>query len=261
LAGLLVYLFISPDPANQSQIGKAFLSFAATVVAISRVLHGNTTVSDQEYLAAYGDILNDVFSGNKKALRKLLKGIRLYNQNRFAGALRTLTSLKENCVSDHEHAVVLFFIAMCYDDRGFYDAAAASYREAIQHNPVFDVTSSNLGRIQTEKGEYETAIRSLQKAIQINKANQYAYTNLAGLHLSLLQYDKAIEFARTAVNIMPNMTEALETITLSYAGKQDRQTAESYFQKSILNGSPPEQLRSMIESLYQGNTSVLSPNK
>jgi hypothetical protein len=108
LAGLLVYLFISPDPANQSQIGKAFLSFAATVVAISRVLHGNTTVSDQEYLAAYGDILNDVFSGNKKALRKLLKGIRLYNQNRFAGALRTLTSLKENCVSDHEHAVVLF---------------------------------------------------------------------------------------------------------------------------------------------------------
>lgn len=261
LAGLSVYFLISPDPAEKSRAGKSLLSLAAAVVAIVRVLHGNPAVSDKEYLTAYGDILNGAFADDKKSQNKLLRGIALYNQNRYANALRILTSLREDCVSEREHAAVLFFIAMCHDERGLYDVAADAYEEAVRRDPAFDVAWSNLGRLHTEKGKYEQAIRSLQTAVQINRANQYAHANLAAVFLLQLEYDKAIASAQAAIDIAPNMTEPLETLALCYAGKQDRQTAESYYQKSVLNGSDPEQLRSMLEGLYQGDASALSQNK
>ena len=69
-------------------------------------------------------------------------------------------------------------------------------------------------------GNYKEALRSLEKAVLIDKKNQQAYTNIASLYLSLLQYDKAIKNASYAIEISPNMAEALQILALAYAGKK-----------------------------------------
>ena len=40
--------------------------------------------------------------------------------------------------------------------------------------------------------------------------------------------------------------------------KNDNEKAEEYYKKSVLNGTDPEILRSMMDSLYKGDDTVLT---
>jgi len=115
-------------------------------------------------------------------------------------------------------------------------------------------------------GDYEGAIQDYNKAIELNPNDPDIYYNrgVAKYNLgdyagTILEYDKAIEYASIAIDIAPNMHQAHQILALAYAGKKDKETAEKYYQKCIINGTKSsKEIRNMMDNLYAGDDTVIS---
>jgi len=226
--------------------------------AVARIFYQNKA-RNKEYLKIYSKIIGNAFQNNPKALDKLLKGITLYNKPDYKGAVNVFESLIKGCVSNREFSVTYFFLALCFDDMSLNDEAIKAYGNATNYNNNFATAWSNRGIIHKKRGEFDEAIQCFDKAIELDKTHNFAYSNKASVYLALLEYDKAIEYASIAIDIAPNMHQAHQILALAYAGKKDKETAEKYYQKCIINGTKSsKEIRNMMDNLYAGDDTVIS---
>lgn len=242
-----------------STVLRLISSLVICIAAIIRVSSKRRIVINRkDYIKAYNDIIGKTFLQNSKALNRFLKGIDYYNRENYKNALKIFNSLITDCVSDREFSAVYFFTAISYSEIGLYDNALKAYCNATNYNPHFSSAWSNRGLIHKNLGEFNEAVICLNKAIELDKTNNFAYLNLSSVYLALLDYDKAIDYALTAVTIAPNMYQAYHVLALAYAGKNDKESAEVYYKKSILNGAKDAKaIRDMMDSLYTGDNTVL----
>lgn len=231
---------------------RAFVAFLTGVIAIGRMLVSqpqhtiNTSVVEKEYT----DILENVFSKEPKARKKLLQAIVLYNQNKFRSAINRLITLLKTCDTNKDASAVHFFLALCYDDQELWTQALEHYLQVVRHNPANDTALSNAGLIYKKMGNINDAIDCYRKAIAVSSDNAFSYNNLAIIYLDIMEVDNAIKAAENALGIKRNMYQAMNTLAMAYSLKNDKQSAEKYFQQSVINGCPDaDVLRTMMNHM------------
>ena len=228
------------------------MAFLTGVIAIGRMLTNRpqytfrVAVLEKEH----AHTLKDVFLENKKARKKLMKAIVQYNENKFRDAINILTELLKSCETNNDLAAVHLFLALCYDDQELWKQSLEHYVQVIRHDTTNDTAHSNAGLIYKKMGNFNDAIDCYKKAIAINPGNAFAYNNIAGTYLNMLDADSAIESALKTLEIKSNMYQAMNTLALAYSFKNDKESAEKYYQLSVVNGCPnASHLRMMMSQM------------
>ena len=199
------------------------------------------------YELRYDDIIDNAFAEQPKQRKKLLKAIRIYNQNKFLIAVKRLERLKRYCQKVKDNYAVHLFIALCYTDANLLTQAIAVYQYMINKNYADTIVYSNLGHIQSSMGKYEEAIRNFEYALGMDRTNAQAYHNLASVYFNMDELDSAIFYDQKALEINGKMHQAATLLTIIYALQNDRENFDKYFHIAVTSGKNPQELNQIVE--------------
>ena len=131
------------------------------------------------YKKAYSHLIKDSFSDNKKQLAKLLKALKLYNDDKFQKALSILSDLEAECNTTNEKYSVYLFEAFIHTDLGDNKEAIDIYEKMINNGIADSRIFSNLLNIYKEEGNFEKAYEAGIQAIHVDPKSCNAYNNFA----------------------------------------------------------------------------------
>lgn len=242
--GLYVYgIVVNGDKPTDNLVRTILILFSGLSVMAKTMPR---RMSVKQYAAAYGKELGDAFSIDLKKRENLLGAIRLYDEGKYAAAMKMLESLKmDACTRDEIYAVWLF-TALCQTGLGLNEAVIATYQEAIQKGAVSSLLYSNLGARYAAAGDGGAAAKAYAKAIEMDENNALAHNNFANLLLQIGEYDLAADAAMSAVEINPEQYQAWTVLAIVAAVKHDDELQKEFFQKAVRYGQQEEALRAAI---------------
>ncbi|MBE5938009.1 MAG: tetratricopeptide repeat protein [Lachnospiraceae bacterium] len=184
----------------------------------------------RQYAEIYKDLLQDAFSNDKGGYRKLIRGIDFYQNDQLNKAIKHLTKLEKRCITSHDTSAVLFFIAKCYQEKGEYSKAIATYERLLKINGSCSAAWSNLGFINLENGNFSDAEYALNQALLYDPNDSYAYCNLANILYKNGEFEKAKNLGVKAFQLNNQLSEAASITALCYACLGDIEHAKKYCQ-------------------------------
>ncbi len=120
-----------------------------------------------------------------------------------------------------------------YSDRGDFDAAKASYNDALSLNPLNASSHSGLGWVYWDIEDYEAARASFARAVELNAG----VSSLAGLASSLryleTDLDRAQSLLEQAILIDPEYSWAARELGWLHTDIDNYEEAHVYFDKAI----------------------------
>ena len=106
-------------------LSKALILFVGYLLAILGIRR-KRSINPMLYRQKYKEQLRNAFSSDGFSLRRLLKAIALYNENKPAKAIAALDKIYKNCLYADDFCAVLLFKALCLEEQGnFYEALNA----------------------------------------------------------------------------------------------------------------------------------------
>ncbi len=114
-----------------------------------------------------------------------------------------------------------------------YDAAIASYREAIRLDPKLAPAHNNLGLALASKKEYDAAIASYREAIRLEPKLALAHSNLGNALHGKKEYDAAIASCKEAIRLDPKLAPAHNNLGLALANKKEYDAAIASCKEAI----------------------------
>lgn len=102
-----------------------------------------------------------------------------------------------------------------------WEAAEASYREAIALNPGEPGALHDHGWLLITRGAYDEGIAEIRRAQQLDPVSPRANMHVAWAYIYTGQYDRAIAEARRALALSPDFAEALGCIEHAYLLRGD----------------------------------------
>jgi tetratricopeptide (TPR) repeat protein len=116
------------------------------------------------------------------------------------------------------------------------------YRKAIDLNPIYAQSLSNLGYLKATRGEHEEAKTMLERAIRLKDGKSpTTYLGLAIIHQAKKDYDKALEMFLELARRNPNNAETFVRIGSLYLQMKESKKAEEYFLKAAGVAKNPKQ--------------------
>lgn len=111
------------------------------------------------------------------------------------------------------------------------------YTEAIEHGPRFLEAYSSLGRLYADLGYEDQAVQVLRSGLEVAMQGTEEEANLHHLLGTVLQgqerLDEAVAEFRAAIEIEPNMSDALFSLGWTYALSENREEARRFLQKFL----------------------------
>ncbi len=137
--------------------------------------------------------------------RKLAEGVRLYQQQQWHAASRTLEAVltREPKQFDAQH--LLGLIAHQQHD---YDRAIKCFTQAIALQPLNATPYYNLGLTLQERKEYASALRLYQMALELQPANVKILNNHGIVLKELKQYERALASYGQAITLDPEYAKS-----------------------------------------------------
>lgn len=249
-----VVLELKNGTAETNTVIRAVLICAMAVITTLRVVFGfkgSSKAVRLKYEQAYKKEIRDAFSaeGQEKAKDMLMKGIELYNNNRFDKAIETLAKLIPECRTDNDHAAVLMFVALSYTDLGSPEDALAAYYDLLKFDDTRSEVWSNMGLLYTRLGKHEDAIGYLKNAVKYDSKNEYAFSKLAYAYLNIQDYENAITYAKRSLEINAKLCPAASTAAVAYKAVGDEDNSRKYYNMYVINGGNGEALRTLLDNV------------
>ena len=229
----------------------------AGVLAVYIIAMTGTRAKQKKYIMSsyekdYADIIKDSFFDNKKAYKRLIKGIDCYNKDNYRGAIRIFERLQGECSSSNEYVAVRFFEGMCYLECEFYEEAIVIFEDMLQRNNIFTYGWVNLGNAYMEAGNLNKAIEVIGRAIDLEPDDAVNYTNLAALYGRQGNPEMAVEYAQKAIARNGNQLEAISTAAVAYKMLGDWENVEKYRNMYSVCGGDLEEIAWDLEQVVAG---------
>ena len=110
-------------------------------------------------------------------------------------------------------------------NKGDYDAALASFKEAIRLNPDIFFAHYNLGMTYGKKGQWDASIDSFKEANRLKPDDARAHFNLGVVYVKKGQWDASIDSFKEVIRLKPDVAVAHYRLGNAYVGKGDRKAA------------------------------------
>lgn len=198
-----------------------------------------------QFAAAFAKELGNAFADDTRKRERLLKAVRLFDEDKNRAALKILDDLRPDARTRDEIYAVGLFTALCQRDLGLTAAAIATYEDTAAKGAETSQLYSNLGILYGET-DPEKAFSAYMKAIKLDPQNAMPHNNVAALMLRLGEYDGAAQAAANAVEINPNQHQAWTTLAIVTAIQKDEERSEKCVRKAVECGQDEAALRGAI---------------
>lgn len=243
------------ESENVIKFGIVILGLMITLVRLISKTGGGRSL--RKYEAAYRKHIGEAFSraGKKKQKNALLHTIKSYSEGRCSAAVSQLESLLKECDTKDDHAAVLLFLALSYEQMEMIDDAIASYEKLLKYSPERSTAWSNLGILYRQQGKTEKSISCIESALKCDQNNAHAWNNLAQAYLAAGSFDKVIAPAHRALSIKADMYQADTALAVAYFALDDKEKSKQHFDSAVLHGANAANLTSILNGMTYGNIS------
>lgn len=245
-----IFFKANPDYKAAAQVAGVLVVY---MIAIVGTQAKQAKYMRHTYERDYADIIKDAFNDNKKAYKKLMKGIDCYNKNNYRRAIGILERLQRDCSTANEYVAVRFFEATCYLECEFYDEAISIYEDILQRNSIFTFAWTNLGNAYLEAGKLNRAVEVIKRAIDLEPDEAVNYTNLAATYMRQGKPELAVEYAEKAIEHNANQLEAISTAAVAYKVMGDWENVEKYRNMYSMCGGDMEEITLDLEQVVEAN--------
>lgn len=195
------------------------------------------------YASAYEKHLGNAFADDLSKRESLLAAVRLFDENKYAQAIKALENLKMDARTKADYHAVSLFIGLCQTNLGLNDAAIATYEEAVQKGAVSSTLYSNLGARYGAISNVPKALEAYSEAIDLDPENPMPHSNIANLAITHDQYDVVIEAGARALELDPGLYQAASAMAMAYAALGDEAQTEKYFNLAVKGGQDAKVLQ------------------
>jgi len=115
-------------------------------------------------------------------------GVNRYNDRDLDAAA---VSFRKALERDPRISVAHYYLANIFNEKGRTGEAIAEYQQAISMNPNLEEAHYNLGVIYDRQGQVQDALAAYDRTLGINPENANAYYNLGVIYDRLGQLDEA----------------------------------------------------------------------
>ena len=220
IAILYNQFFVQESP-DYARVLRVIGVFAIYFVGYIRYFATRKTMVRRVNEDAYGSIIGNAFHNEGEEYDRLMKGIELYNKDRYGKAIDLLVDLliSGEVVTAQEKFAVNFFIAQCYVEQEDFVSGIETYEELLESfdpNQLYDadrnriILYNNLGNAYNEVGQFEDAKEILEKAFNLAPGEIEAPINLAYTEFKLGNQDRAMALIDDVVAKYPECEEAVD---------------------------------------------------
>jgi tetratricopeptide (TPR) repeat protein len=238
----------------QQNLFRAVLIVAGLVATMVKLATG--TAGRSRSLAFYEKMYAEETAGafeNSPALRKkLVKGIRLFQENQPHKALKIFASLSQKCETRADFRAVYLFHALSLTSMGNHYGAIEVYERAVRLVPDYGRFYSNLGFAYMQTKNTEKAIENYERALELAPNHAPALSNLANIYFEQSRFEEAIASAEKALEAEPSFYQASTLLAIIHSINGDEENAKKYFHMAISSGQNPNDLKNAIE-YYKNN--------
>ena len=204
------------------------------------------------YEKMYAEETAGTFENTPALRKKLIKGIRLFQENNPKAALKIFVSLTDKCETRADFRAVYLFRALSLTSMGNHYGAIEVYEKAVRLVPDYGRFYSNLGFAYTQIKNTEKAMENYERAIELNPNHAPALSNLANIYFEQSRFDEAIAHAEKALAAEPSFYQASTLLAIIHSVNGDEENAKKYFHMAISSGQNPQDLKNAIE-FYKNN--------
>ena len=228
---------------------RSLLIVAGLVATMVKLASG--TAGRSRSLAFYEKMYTEETAGafeSSPALRKkLMKGIRLFQENKYMKALKIFVALTEKCETRADFRAVYLFRALSLTSMGNHYGAIEVYEKAVRLVPDYGRFYSNLGFAYTQIKNTEKALENYERALELNPGHAPALSNIANLYFEQSRLEEAAEYAEKALAAEPSFYQASTLLAIIHSIGGDEENAKKYFHMAISSGQNPNDLKNAIE--------------
>jgi tetratricopeptide (TPR) repeat protein len=132
---------------------------------------------------------------------------------------------------------------------GLLSEAEATYRQAIELNPIFYGSFRYLGEVLALQGKLDQAVEAYQRAKELNPKALWVHQRLGEVFLQLNKIDDAIACFQTAIEINPDFSWAYNGLGECWSWKGNRENAIAAYQKAVELNSDSETFQHNLEKV------------
>jgi len=253
---VLFYQINIAEETNWRLVGKATKLFIVYALAMFGIIRKRSPFDYKVYEVKYKDIIRDAFKNDRNNYMRLMRVIRLMNDNKYKAAIKLLENLKGECVSYQDTSAVLMFLATCYVNKKDNDKAMEIYREVVKIDVANSMAWFNMGALYQENENLEQAFEAYQNAVNYNNDDAYAHVAIAECYLEKENPHKAIEHSLKALELDKKMKNAMAMAMCGYALLGDRQNAEKYYKMYGKLGKDSKIIRKEMEQILAVTSKV-----
>ena len=178
------------------------------------------------YESQYFDHIGNAFANYPSHKQKLLRAVRLYNEDKLGDALKYLSDLKPLCKERDDLYAVGLFTGLVFTDMGYKEDAIYVYQALLNMNIASSTIYGNLGSLYSGMGNYNDAIATLRLSIQNDEKNPAPYNNLAQLYFDTYDFENAKEYALKALQINHKFRPSASLLAIIYSLEDDKENAK-----------------------------------
>lgn len=127
--------------------------------------------------------------------------------------------------------------------------AEATYRQAIELNPIFYGGFRYLGEVLALEGKLDQAVEAYQRAKELNPKALWVHQGLGEVFLQLNKLEDAIACFQTAIEINPDFSWAYNGLGECWSLKGNRENAIAAYQKAVELNPDSETFRHKLEKV------------
>ncbi len=215
---------------------------------------GGTSRGTGFYAKAFEKELKGAFSApeQKAVRRRLLEGVRAYNENRYDRALQCLNLVKQRCVTPDDYGATYLFLGLTYTDMKALDQAIEAYETLLSHDESRASAWNNLGMLYADKGLTDKAAAHYRRATEVDNTYATAFNNMAQLLLRNGEWSETIPFASHALYLKANFVPAMNALAVAHYALGHRAESRRYTDMAVLNGGDRKKLESIFYMLDHG---------
>ncbi|GDZ95891.1 tetratricopeptide TPR_2 repeat protein [Planktothrix agardhii CCAP 1459/11A] len=133
--------------------------------------------------------------------------------------------------------------------RGLLTEAEATYRQAIELNPIFYGSFRYLGEVLALQGKLDQAVEAYQRAKELNPKALWVHQGLGEVFLQLNKIEDAIACFQTAIQINSDFSWAYNGLGDCWSWKGNRENAIGAYQKAVELNPDSETFRHNLEKV------------
>jgi type IV pilus assembly protein PilF len=173
---------------------------------------------------------DDISDKRKSAISNTSLGLEYMNRGQFEVALG---KLKKAIRADPGYAPGQTVIAVLYERIGEYELAGKHYKLAYEADPKNGDVNNNYGVYLCQNGKEKRAIEHFLKALDdpFYSSPSIALTNAGSCALGTDDYVMADEYLRSALQIEPDLPDALMNMSKLYFEQENYLSARAFMQR------------------------------